>query len=206
MKKLLLAISISLFSWTLLAQQAQQSSVKIDGAHAPAWTLELKEDKKLVEKVLLDQFSETGLQKFKKEKGFRTVKGGVWSVIGTEQRDIYYRVKGNKKKATVEVLAATGYTNFLSLQNHGDQFTAIQVFLNDFKDKVKVEKHLNQINVLKEQITTTEKQVISRKKENEKMLKNIEGLQKKVDGNTKEVEQQEVLLEKLRNDLKALGA
>lgn len=205
MRKLFLVCSVSLLSFNLLAQQAQQSTIKVEGRQAPAWTLELKEDKKLVEKVLLDQFSETGLQKFRKDKGFRSVKGGVWTIIGSEQRDVYYKIKGNKKKATVEIFAATGYTNYLSPQNHAEQFKAIQTFLNDLEAKVQEEKHLSQVNNLKEQISISEKQVSAKRKENEKMQKNIESLQKKVESNNKEVEKHQSLLEKLRGDLRAIG-
>ncbi len=204
-KSILIVFASLLLSLQLFAQTAQEQTIKMKSDQASGWVLEVNEDKNMVEQVLLEEFSRTGINKFRRDsKGFRVAQGDVWKVLGQEQRDVYYRVKGNKKKAKIEIVAATGYSNFLSKSNQADQFNAIGSFLNGLGVKIAAHKQDDKINELKQQIATHQKNAASTEKENAKLLKNIESQQKKVDDNIKNMETNSKTILNLQNELNKL--
>lgn len=204
-KSILLVFASLLLSIQLFAQTAQEQVVKMKSDQPAGWVLEIEQDKNLVEKVLLEEFSKTGINRFKRDsKGFRVAQGGVWNVLGEEQRDVYYRVKGNKKKATIEIVAATGYSNFLSQTNQANQFNSIGAFLNGIADKVAAQMQDDKINALKDRIAALQKSKASTEKENAKLLKNIESQQKKIDSNTKNMQKEAEEITTLQQELSKL--
>lgn len=200
----LIVVATILMTFQVFAQKANEQTIKMKGETAPGWVLNINENKKVVETVLLEELSKTGLKKFKSDKGFKAAKGEVWSVIGTDVRDVYYKVSGNKKKATVEIVAATGYSNYISREILGDEFQAISVFMNNLSEKIMEHKNQEEINNYKERIETLKKKNDGLTKDNEKLLKNIENQQKKIESNKNDVEKNQLEIEKLESELKNL--
>jgi len=200
MKKVLFGIAL-LISSSLFAQEAQVQTVKIKNENASGWVINFDESKKTVEKVILDEFSKQGVKNFKNDKGFKSAKGEMWKMLNNEQRDIYFKVTGNKKKSEVSLVVATGYNNYINAQTHAEQFQNMGAFLNSLSEKIAEYTHQEDLNDLQKQIDKLEKTKAKAEKKNKKIEKSIEKSEKQMKSNNSAIEKTESSIEKLKTQL-----
>lgn len=203
MKKILFGIAL-LVSSSLFAQEAQVQTVKIKNENASGWVINFDESKKTVENVILKEFSKQGVKSFKNDKGFKSAKGEMWKVLNNEQRDIYFKVTGNKKKAEISLVVATGYNNYINAQTHPEQFQNMGAFLNGLTEKIAEYTHQEDLNDLQKEIEKLEKAKAKTEKKNKKIEKSIEKSEKQMKSNNTSIEKTENSIEKLKAQLEKM--
>lgn len=202
MKKIL-TIAVIALSGQLFAQQPINHMVDINKESAPAWIIRFDADKKIVEKAIEAEMAESGLKKFSKDSGFQAAKGIVWNAVSPEQRDVYYKVVGNKKKSEVQVLVSTGYNNFVSTQNHGEEYQAVGNFLNRLPERVNELKVLEDMAGIQKEIEKLKKKQAKNEKSNKKLQNSIKKAEKSIESNDKDTDKLQAEIDKLEKQLEA---
>ena len=141
--RLLVLIALLFPSFTY-AQDVKEAMLKKDKEHMPGYTIRLKHGRGLTAATLKETLQEAGLKKAKHKKGFYTYKGVVLMAISSNKQDYYYKVTGNKRKATVHFAVSKGYDNYVTSANDSHLSMAIDSFLIDLNNKVAIKEQLNE--------------------------------------------------------------
>lgn len=201
MKKILLltAMLMTMFSasWAQKSTQGKEKSPL--GTDGSCLIVELEGQKKNVESVLEAKFKKL---KGKKEKGYEAFKEQVFSEISSNTLDIYYKVETKKdNQSTVIMFLATGYDNWLNMQDHAPELNNAMKMLDKLAAEVRTYE-LNlaieaQTKVVEDALKDQEKTV----KDYEKLGKDLEKLQKEIEDNKAEQEASKKLQEEQKKTI-----
>lgn len=138
---LLLAIVLPSFAH---AQEVRETILKKGKEHIPGYTMRVKHSKALTTATLKENLQEAGLKKAKHKKGYYVYTGAVIPAISTNKQDYYYKVTGNKRKATIHFAVSKGYDNYVTSANDNHTAMAVGTFLADINNKTGIKEQLNE--------------------------------------------------------------
>lgn len=141
--RLLILITLLLPAMTY-AQQVTQETIKKGSDRMPGYTLKLKHGKKVTKQTMEETLALAGIKKAKHKKGYSIYRGVTWAAISPSKLDYYYKVKGNKRKATVYFAASKGYDNYVTPANDAAIASNINTALTDLNNKVDIKEQLIQ--------------------------------------------------------------
>lgn len=130
--KALAVMAIMAAPMLLKAQNASEGTVKFNKTECSAVIAEFDYPADLVKAALAAKLNQAGFGKQRTQRGFMAYKGVNWNEVSSEKLDVYARVDGKKKRATVSLLAAKGYDNFVSNSSDPAAVDRMKQFLNGF--------------------------------------------------------------------------
>ena len=136
------AITVLHFSAT--AQTVKETMLKKGKDHIPGYTIKIKHSKALASATIKETLSDAGLKKGKNKKGYHEIKGAVLPAVSNTKQDYYYKVTGNKRKATIRFAVSKGYDNYVTGANDAQMNDAIKALLADIDTKTGIKEQLNE--------------------------------------------------------------
>ncbi len=130
--KALAAMAILAAPMLSSAQNASEGTVKFNRTACSAVIAEFDYPEELVKAALAAKLNQAGFGKQRSRQGFMAYKGVNWNEVSPEKLDVYARVDGKRKRATVSLLAAKGYDNFVSNSSDPAAVERMKQFLNGF--------------------------------------------------------------------------
>jgi glycerol dehydrogenase-like iron-containing ADH family enzyme len=191
---------------TATAQNAYESSVKINKTTENAVVADFNKPADVVEAALKDRLEKEGLGKMKSSKGFMTYAGTLWNSVSSDKLDVYFKVEGKKDKSTVSVLVSKGYNNFVTSGSDAKIVSNVKAFLNDFSAYTNSYELSLNIKAQEEIMKKAEKAFNNSTDNNKDLLSQKEKLERKiVESNNEQILKQKALDEEKRKleDLKA---
>jgi hypothetical protein len=171
MKKIFLISLLALFSaFSAWAQKSNEANEKSPlGENGPAIVIEFEGQAKNVEDVLADKFKKL---KSSKTKGFVAMEGQIFTEIGPDMMDIYYKVeKGKENQAKVVMFLSKGYNNWMTGSTNPAEVGNAKKMLDNLVSEVRKYE-------LGIAIAAQEKVLDGATKDQEKLVKDGEGLVK----------------------------
>jgi hypothetical protein len=207
MKKVLITFGILLGSLamqpTVYAQnnvQVREASVSLGKASQNAVVADYNYSKEALDAVVKSRLNAAKLSKSKSASSkFRIFGGVTWTEISPNKMDYYYRVSGSKGKSTLEILASTGYDNFVTTQADAATIQNIKTFMASLEADL-IKYSLDELIVAKEkEIKEAEKTLDNKKNTVSKAEKSLEEAKK-------ETQKQDEVLNALKGELEKLKA
>lgn len=171
MKKIFLISLLALFSTlSAWAQKSNEANEKTPlGENGPAIVIEFEGQAKNVEDVLSDKFKKL---KSSKTKGFVSMEGQIFTEIGPDMMDIYYKVeKGKENQSKVIMFLSKGYNNWMTGSTNPAEVGNAKKML----DNLVAEVRKYELGIA---IAAQEKVLDGATKDQEKLVKEGEGLVK----------------------------
>lgn len=190
MKKQFLYISaiafLSIFTTVnVYAQAPKETQVtymkKVTNAYAKEFNISKGDLEDVVEKYFKDNFKGKRL----KSNGYYLYKGVDWAEVSTEKLDVYYKVGGGKRNATLTIMVSKGYDNFISSQSSPQISAEVMNFLNTFQVKIDDFNRKATAAALAKEIEKKEKDLKSFDKEEKKLQDKIKDIEKDIERNAK---------------------
>lgn len=204
LKSIALVLAIAA-TGTATAQNAHESSVKINKTNENAVVADFNKPADVVEAALKDRLEKEGLGKMKNSKGFMTYAGTLWNSVSSDKLDVYFKVEGKKDKSTVSVLVSKGYNNFVTSGSDAKIIGNVKAFLNDFAAYTNSYQLTLDIKAQEEAIKKAEKAYSNSVDNNKDLLSQKEKLEKRIaESNNEQILKQKALDEEKKklNDLK----
>jgi hypothetical protein len=177
MKKLFIIAGLLLSSsFAVSAQKVDEAVMKVGKEQHAGFVAQANHGKKDIKHVLEQKLAAAGLTKSSGKNGYRVFRGVVWSDVSTNKVDMYYKIKGNKKKAKVYMLVSKGYDNFVSSANDAGIAGNITSVLQSLDQAAATHK---QISAKQGQLQQLEKQNEQSNRQAEKLRNDIQELQTK---------------------------
>lgn len=203
MKKIIALAVVTFMTISLFAQEIKETNVTLNNLNFPAYTLSLQKDKKMVQEYLERRLKEAKL-KTKKEDGFETSWGVVFSEIAPTPINFHYKVEGNSKSATVTVFAIS--TDLSINQSNINQ--GVFNFLKNFTQYVNKAEAADKLedaeSVLKKAVKTQASaaaDIAKLEKSTEKNRSKIADLQKDIEKWKKNIAEAEKDIKELNADI-----
>lgn len=205
MKKSFLVLTIVLGGFALLptaifAQNVAPKviSVTLNKANHEAVSASYEYSNKVLNTVLSNKIKESNLGRVKSASNkFKVLKGVTWTAISNDKMDYYYKISGNKRNSTLEMLASKGYDNFLTQESNATVIQNIQTFVTSLNRDLYIYK--------------VGQEVLDKQKDLKKLEKNLKSKQKNVKESKKDikkaqdaVEQQQSEIGKLKSEIEQL--
>jgi valyl-tRNA synthetase len=213
LSKLLPAIMIAAASvLSAHAQNAREVNVLIDNENKTAFMGDYNVSADVMSLTLSEHMKKAGLPAPGKAQGYTLYKGVVLPEISNNRMDIYTRVDGKKNNATVTILVATGYNNFISSATDGQTSGNIHALLQRLTGEASAKQAylalLVQITAQKSVVAAAEKKAGKHSKDvsklqiqKEKLEKKIANAHKDADASAKAAEAEKIKLTELNNKL-----
>ena len=185
MKKMIRSVllGVALLPQFANAQLVSQGTVKIGKDEKKGFIAACKNSRKDIQEVLDAKMKEANLDKHSKKKGFYTYKGVMWTVASPNKIDLYYAIKGKKKRAKVYLVASKGYDNYITDVSDATAAGSISSFLQQLDDQAdrSIEIKRKEAEIAKANEKLQADQAKARKAEDDKKKKDQE-LQKLKEG------------------------
>lgn len=197
-----------LFAVNASAQNAHEVSVSINNETKTAFQADYAVSNDLMKATLDDRFKSANFPKGKNYKGYTLYKEVVFPELSTNKIDIYTRVDGKKTNATIVMLVATGYDNFINSGNDPADAANIITFLNKLVgDAATMQIKINIANQ-EEAVKNADKALKKTSSDNADLIKDKEKIEKKiaesntaVDNASKALDAEKAKLESLKASL-----
>ena len=203
MKRLFVFAIAAMMAASLNAQDVSESSVRIGNLNAPAYTLTLQKDKKVVQKAL-DQRLKDAKLKTKKSEGFDACLGVIFQEIAPTPINLYTKVDGNSKECTLMVCAMS---NDLSA-NQQVINRNVSSFLNNFTKYLAKREAAEQLAIAQEDLEKAQKEQKAATSELNRLekvaaknRKKIEDLQKRIKKWQQSISDAETDIRKYNSDI-----
>lgn len=203
MKRLFAFAIAVLMVASLNAQDINESTVRIGNLNAPAYSLTLQKDKKVVQKALDQRFKDAKL-KTKKSEGFDACLGAIFQEIAPSPINLYTKVDGNSKECTLTVCAMS---NDLSANQQSINSNVV-LFLNNFKQYLAKREAAEQLAIAQEALEKAQKEQKSATSElarlekiASKNRKKIEDLQSRIKKWQQNINDAEIDIRKYNSDI-----
>lgn len=197
MKKTLKLLSLAFvlgISGNIFAQDARETSAKINKANQNAVVASYNQPAAVTEAALKERLSKEGLSKMKSSGGYMVYSGVIWSPVSADKMDVYFKVEGKKDQSTITVLASKGYDNFVSSVNDAVTVEQIKKYLNSFGTTAGAYNLGLNIKAQEEVIRKAEKAYNNSVEENKDLLAQKEKIEKKiVESNNEQAQKQKAL-------------
>ena len=177
-----------LFSGVTFAQNARETTIKLNKAQQNAMIADYDAAPKVTQEALKEYLDKAVVGKMKSSKGFYTFTKATWTEIGNETADIYFKVDGKKNKSTISVLYSRGYDNFISSSTDPEISARIAGFLNNFNEFLKTYLHSMEIEKQYKVVAVQNDELIKAIARSEDYKKEIKKLESKLEDNNKEIE------------------
>lgn len=182
MKKLFVLAIAALMVASLNAQEIREATVAIGSLNAPAYTLTLQKDKKVVQKALEQRLKDAKL-KTKKSEGFEACLGVVFNEIAPTPINLYTKVDGNSKSSVVTVCAMS-----TDLSANQQTINARVVnFLNSFTQYLTKREAAEQLVVAQSALKKAQKEQKDASSDLAKLEKSAEKSRKKIEALDKNI-------------------
>ena len=201
MKKLFFLAIAALLAVSLNAQEVQETTVAIGNLNAPAFTLSLQKDKKVVQSALEERFKEAKL-KIKKSEGFDASLGAIFPEIAPSPINLYTKVDGNSKSCVVTVCAMS---TDLSANQQTINSNVVN-FLNNFNQYLIKREAAAQLKVAQNTLKKAEKEKKDADSDLAKLEKTASSYQKKADKIESNIRKWEDNIADAQKDLKQVNA
>lgn len=140
---LLLTLIILLPALTY-AQQVKEEMLKKGKDHISGYTVKYKHSKSITGETLKETLKEAGLTKAKHKKGYYVYKGETIPAISGNKNDYYYKLSGNKRKATLRFAASKGYDNFITPATDAQAAANITAFLTQLGKRIELREEIQE--------------------------------------------------------------
>lgn len=182
MKKLLISfLSVAFFVSVAHAQVVNMTNGAFNKETKPAFVMELDYSKKITEEAVEKRFKDDK-QKGKSSSGMTTYANTTYSAMGIRDCNVYTKIDGNSKNATLYIFVQEANGNFIT--SGSDQEKQIKKFMLSLADDVKALDLEYQIAEQKKIWEKSEKEydkLVDKKTSLEKELKNTENDIQKAD-------------------------
>lgn len=186
MKKVLsLVLSVAFFASVTQAQVVNMTNGEFNKETKPAFVMELEFSKKIVEEAVEKRFK-NDKQKGKSSGGMTTYANTTYSDMGVRDCNVYTKIDGNSKSATLYIFVQEANGNFIT--SGADQEKQIKKFMISLAGDVKALDLEYQIADQKKVWERSEKEydkLVDKKASLEKELKNTENDIQKADSERK---------------------
>lgn len=203
MKKGIIFVAAALVALSLDAQSVQETTVNIGILTAPAYTVTLEKDAKVVQDAMNQRLKDMKL-KTKKAEGYIAALEQVCPEISTAPLSLYTKVEEQgKKKDKVAVVTVCAISNDLTidqnaLRNSVRQFTESMVqYMNRYEAMQKMEAE-------QENLKKAEKAAAAAASTVSGLEKDIASAQKKIEDKKAEIEKLKGKISDLQGDIKSL--
>ena len=193
-----------LFSGVTFAQNARETTVKLNKTQQNAMIADYQAAPKVTQEALKEYLNKAVVGKMKTSKGFYTFTKATWTEIGNETADIYFKVDGKKNKSTISVLYSKGYDNFISSSTDPEISARVAGFLNNFnqylsgfQNEMDIEKQYKVVAIQNDEL----KKAIARSEEYKKEIKKLGS---RLEDNDKEIEKIKKQIENDQNKLEQM--
>ena len=176
MKRLFVLAIAALMVASLNAQEVKETTVAIGSLNAPAYTLTLQTDKKVVQDALEQRLKDAKL-KTKKSEGFQASLGAVFQEIAPTPINFYYKIDGNSKSTTMTVCAMS---TDLSANQQTINSNVVN-FLNNFTQYLTKREAAKQLVVAQDALKKAQKEQKNAASDLAKIEKSTEKTRKKIE-------------------------
>lgn len=204
MKRIIFCLGLFLGTTALAAtakaqnQPLAQVAVTFNKTSQPASTQSYSISDKGLGTVVAQRLNKENLGKAKSASDkFKMFKGVTWTAISPDAMDYYYRVSGNKNKATLEILVSKGYDNFVSAQSDPQIVQKVYQFMNSLNEDI-ARYHLEA------NIQDKTKEVAKAQKELKKKAGTVERAERELKKAQQEFDKQQQLIDKMKEEIEAL--
>ena len=174
------------------AQNARETTAKFKDNLQPAITASYVADPDFVESSLKEKLAKDGFGKRSSESGYDAYKATFWGRVSSDKLDIYMKVNGKRGNATVTMLLAKGYDNFVSGNKDAALVSKVQDFLNSFADYLKTKQAIMQQEDVVKKMDAEQKKLND---ESADLVKQREALEKKMAENKASSTQKQAMLD-----------
>ena len=194
----LTVVALFLFSVQGFAQEVSERQEDLQRlGKQPAFAMNLDHPAKTVEKVLGQRLRSDGLRG-RSSRGAVKYERVTYLPIAGVPIDLYTKVTGNRRRATVFVFVSRGYENFVTSGTDPVIGANVRDFLTSLVDDV-------QRYDLRNQISAQERVVRRAQRDHEKLLRDQNQLQRRQERMTRDVERSEADLNSHRENLNNLN-
>jgi hypothetical protein len=206
MRRISAFVVAGLFAFNASAQNAHEVSVSINKETKTAFQADYPVSDDLIKITLEDRLRSANLPKGKSAKGYTLYKEVVFPELSTNKIDIYTKVDGKKTNATIVMLVATGYDNFISSSNDAATAANVIAFLNRLvSDAATMQIKINIANQ-EDVVKNAEKELKKTNNDNADLLKDKEKIEKKIVESNSTVDKASKSLDAERAKLESLKA
>lgn|GEM_PF-3020588 len=201
MKKLmtLTVLGLFLFSAQGFAQRVSERQEDLQRlGRQSAFAMDLDHPAKTVEKILGQRLRSDGLRG-RSSRGAVKYERVTYMPISGIPIDLYTKVTGNRRRATVFIFVSRGYENFVTSSTDPVIAENVGIFLTSLISDV-------QSYELRNQISAQEKVVRRAQRDHEKLLRDQNNLQRRQERLTRDVERSENNLNTQRESLNNLNS
>lgn len=171
-----------------VAQNAQEVVIELHKTKTNSFKAVYQQPKEVMDYTIADKFKKAGIAKGKKQRGFTQYAGVVLPQLSPNKLDIYIKVEGQGNNATIYLLLASGYDNFISSSTDATIANNAIAFLNQLiEDAVLMKKKLD-INKQAAVVQALSEQLAKGEAKKEKRFKKLRSLQKEYESLSREQE------------------
>lgn len=142
MKSFKITAAFLLLPFVGFTQKVAEQNIKMGSTQMSGYAAVSKYGKSEIKAAVSEKLEAEGIKKGSKKKGFYVYKGVSWPAISPNKIDVYYKVKGNKRKSTLLFVASKGYDNYITSASDAMTANNITAFLQTLDTQIELDKQI----------------------------------------------------------------